>query len=60
MKKLNGNMKFTIWKGDRHNIPEKMIAGGDNGTLHFSSKRCDPEVDFLKWMFKQKTEKLAK
>ena len=58
MKKINGNMKFTIWKNDRHNIPEKMIAGADNGTVHLSSKRCDPEPDFLTWMFKQK--RLAK
>jgi hypothetical protein len=54
MKQLGGNMKFTTFKGDRHNIPGKIIPGGDNGTTQFSSDHCDPETDFLTWLFSQK------
>jgi len=31
-----------------------MITGADNGTLQFSSDRCDPEPNFMKWLFSQK------
>ncbi len=54
MKQLSGNMKLTTFKGDRHNIPGKIIPGAENGTTQFSSDRCDPEPDFLKWLFSQK------
>ncbi len=54
MKQLGGNMKLTTFKGDRHNIPGKIIPGANNGTTQFSSDRCDPEPDFLKWLFSQK------
>ena len=54
MKELGGNMKLTTWKGDGHGVSEKMITGSDNGTTQVSSKRCDPEPVFLKWLFAQK------
>ncbi|MHC4431456.1 MAG: carboxylesterase family protein [Planctomycetota bacterium] len=51
MEKLGGNMKLTTWAGDGHGVAEKMITGGDNGTTQLSSDRCDPEPEFLKWLF---------
>ena len=54
MKKLKGNMKFTIWSGDKHSIAEKMFIGGDNGKTYMSSDRCNSEEDFMKWLFDQK------
>ena len=54
MKKLGGNMKLTTWKGDGHGVSGKFITGADNGVTEVSSKRCDPEPVFLKWLFKQK------
>ncbi len=54
MKELGGNMKLTTWKGDGHGVSAKMITGSDNGTTQASSKRCDPETVFLKWLFAQK------
>ena len=54
MKKLGGNMKLTRWKGDRHGVSGKFIPGADNGETQLSSKRCDPEPIFVKWLFKQK------
>ena len=53
MKRLGGNMKFTIWKGDGHAVSGKMIVGADNGTTFFSSDRCDREPDFMVWLFAQ-------
>ncbi len=53
MKELGGNMKLTTWAGDGHGVSAKLIAGGDNGTTQLSSDRCDPEPDFLKWLFSQ-------
>ena len=53
MKRLGGNMKFTIWKDDRHAVSGKMIVGGENGTTHFSGDRCDKEPNFMKWLFAQ-------
>ncbi len=53
MKRLSGNMKLTIWKGDSHGVSGKMIVGADNGTTQRSSERCDPEPDFMKWLFSQ-------
>jgi predicted peptidase len=52
---LGGIMKFTTWAGDKHGgrVAEKMITGGDNGSTEFSSSSCDPEPDFLKWLFSQ-------
>ena len=54
MKKLGGNMKFTIWAGDGHGVAMKMITGADNGSTQLSSDRCDPELVFMKWLFAQK------
>ena len=54
MKKLNGNMKLTIWAGGNHGVSDRMIAGGNNGTTEYSSDRCDREPDFMTWLFKQK------
>ena len=54
MKKLGGNMKFTIWAGDGHSVALKMITGTDNGNTQLSSDRCDPEPVFMKWLFAQK------
>jgi len=54
MKRLGGNMKLTRWEGDGHGVAGKFITGADNGTTQLSSKRCDPETVFLKWLFKQK------
>ncbi|MBT3198628.1 MAG: alpha/beta hydrolase [Phycisphaerales bacterium] len=59
IKKLGGNMKLTTWKGDSHNVSGKFIPGADNGQTQLSSKRCDPEPVFLKWLFKQKRPKKA-
>ena len=53
MKKLGGNMKLTTWAGDGHGVAEKMITGSDNGSTQLSNDRCDPEPEFLKWLFSQ-------
>jgi predicted peptidase len=53
MQKIGGNMKFTIWVGDGHGVTTKFITGSDNGNHQASSERCDPEQDFLKWLFSQ-------
>ena len=51
MEELKGNMKLTTWAGDGHGVAEKMITGADNGSTRLSSDRCDPEPEFLKWLF---------
>jgi predicted peptidase len=56
MQELNGNMKFTTWKGDGHAVSAKMITGSDNDSTELSSDRCDPEPAFLKWLFAQKRD----
>ena len=53
MQELRGNMKLTTWKGDRHNVADKMIPGADNGKTEFSSEQCDKETDLMTWMFAQ-------
>jgi predicted peptidase len=53
MQEIGSNMKLTTWKGDGHGIPVKNITGGDNGITQLSSDRCDPEPDYLKWLFAQ-------
>ncbi len=53
MKRLGGNMKFTIWEGDNHGVSGKFIPGAKNGTTYTSSERCDSEPNFLKWLFAQ-------
>ena len=53
VEKLGGNMKFTTWTGNEHNVAEKMIDGSDNDSNQHSSDRCDPEPVFLKWLFSQ-------
>jgi len=60
MKKLGGNMKLTTWAGDGHGIAEKMITGGDNGSTQLSSDRCDPEPEFLKWLFSHNRSPIEK
>lgn len=57
MKRLGGNMKLTIWKGDNHNVSGKMIPGADNRTTQVSSIRCDSEPDFMPWLFAQSRTK---
>ncbi len=57
MKRLGGNMKFTIWQGDNHGVSGKMIVGAENGITHFSSDRCDEEPDFMTWLFAQSRKK---
>jgi predicted peptidase len=56
MKAVGGNMKFTVWDGDKHSGKTglKTVAGGDNGSTQMSSKRCDPEPVFMNWLFAQK------
>ena len=53
MKALGGNMKLTTWKGDGHGVSGKFIPGAGNGTTQVSNDRCDPEPDFMKWLFNQ-------
>jgi len=53
MQEIGGNMKFTTWVGDGHPVAPQMITGADNGMTQFSSDRCDPEPDFVKWLFTQ-------
>ncbi len=54
LQKAGGNMKFTTWVGNGHGVAVKMITGSDNGSTQLSSDRCDPEPEFLKWLFAQK------
>jgi predicted peptidase len=54
MQKIGGNMKFTTWAGDGHNVTIKFITGSDNGSTRLSSDRCDPEPDLMQWLFAQK------
>lgn len=54
MKRIGGNMKFTVWNGDNHGVSGKFIVGADNGTTTFSSDRCGRETDFMTWLFSQK------
>ena len=53
MKKLDGNMKFTTWIGDKHAVSDKFIPGADNDKTESSGDRCDNEPDFMTWLFKQ-------
>lgn len=59
MVKVGGNMKFTTWAGDKHGGPvaEKMITGSDNGSTQLSGPHCDPEPEFLRWLFAQSRSK---
>ncbi len=57
LKALGGNMKLTTWKGDGHGVSGKFIPGADNGITQASSDRCDPEPDFMKWLFAQSLSK---
>ena len=54
LKALNGNMKLTSWKGDKHGVSGKFIPGAENGTTELSSDRCSKETDFMTWLFSQK------
>ena len=53
MKRLGGNMKFTVWQGDNHGVSGKMIPGSDNNKTLFSSERCGIQTDFMTWLFAQ-------
>lgn len=53
MKRLGGNMKFTIWQGDNHGVSGRFIPGAKNGRTYLSSTRCNNEDDFLTWLFAQ-------
>lgn len=57
MQKISGNMKFTTWVGEKHVIAVKNITGNTIGNTQLSSKRCNPEPIFLKWLFAQKRTK---
>ena len=46
--------RLTTWEGDNHGVSGKMIPGAENGKTEFSGDRCDPESDFLTWLFNQK------
>jgi predicted peptidase len=54
VKSLGGNMKLTSWHGGNHGVSDKFIPGDKNSSTEMSSDRCDPEPNFLKWLFKQK------
>lgn len=54
LKELGGNMKLTTFQGDGHGIAGKLIPGADNGSTLLSGERCDPEPNFLEWLFKQR------
>lgn len=54
MKKLNGNMKLTTWKGSKHAVSDKFIPGSADSKTEVSGDRCDNEKDFMTWLFKQK------
>ncbi len=53
MERLGGSVKLTTWAGDGHSVAAKMITGADNGSIRFSSGRCDPEPQLLNWLFAQ-------
>lgn len=53
MQVLGGNMKLTTFAGDGHGISGKFITGAENGITQSSSDRCDPETDFMTWLFSQ-------
>ena len=57
MQKLGGNMKLTTWIGDKHGVSGKFIHGAKNGITQLSSDRCDPEPDFMTWLFEQSRSK---
>lgn len=54
MRELGGNMKLTTWKGEGHGVSQKIIPGDKDKITKLASDRCDPEPDFLKWLFRQK------
>lgn len=51
MQALGGNMKLSTFSGDGHGISGKFITGADNGRTQSASDRCDPEADFMTWLF---------
>ena len=54
MKALKGNFKLTSWKGGNHGVSDRFIHGHESGRTEISGPRCDPEANFMKWLFKQK------
>jgi len=53
MQVLGGNMKLTTWKGEGHGVSAKIIPGNKGDITELASNQCDPEPDFLTWLFKQ-------
>lgn len=53
LKQLGGVMKLTTWVGGTHAVSDKMIPGAENGKTQSSSERCNPETDFMTWLFSQ-------
>ena len=53
MKKIGGNMKFTVWKGEKHSVSGKFVVFTDDGTTQVSSNTCDAEPVFMQWLFAQ-------
>lgn len=54
MKKIDGNMKLTVWAGGKHAVSDLFIPGDESGSTQLSGDRCDPEPDFMTWLFNQK------
>lgn len=54
MKQLNGNFKLTSWKGGNHGVSDRFIHGHSSGVTELSGPRCDPESQFMTWLFNQK------
>ena len=54
LRSINGNLKLTIWVGDNHGVAGKFITGAENGKTLYTSHRCDREIEFLVWLFKQR------
>lgn len=54
MKKIGGNMKLTVWSDRNHGVSDLFIPGDESGSTQLSGDRCDPETDFMTWLFNQK------
>jgi predicted peptidase len=57
-KKSRGLMKFTMYKGQGHNVPNAFLKIKENQVTDFSSDKCDKEEDALKWLFKRENNSL--
>ena len=56
MKALNGNFKLTTWKNGNHGVSDRFIPGDESGVTEQSSSRCDPESNFMIWLFSNKKQ----